>query len=50
MEDKKHRVTGYKRTEKICSKCGCRTVVESDFLSEAQALALHKCRKGKGEK
>ena len=50
MEEKKLKLPGYKRTESICSKCGWKTTVESDFLSEAQAFALHKCRKGKGEK
>ena len=49
-EEKKIKLPGYKRTEIICSKCGCKMVVESDYLSEVQAKAQHKCRKGKGEK
>ena len=49
-EEKKIRLTGYTRTEVICSKCGVKTIIESDFLSEAQMKAQHKCKKGKGEK
>ena len=49
-EEKKIKLPGYKRTEVLCSKCGCKMVVESDYLSEAQVKAQHKCRKGKGGK
>lgn len=46
-EEKKIKLPGYKRTEIICSKCGFKMVVESDYLSEVQAKAQHKCKKGK---
>ena len=46
-EEKKIKLPGYKRTEYRCDKCGCKTVVESDYLSETQAKAIHKCRKVK---
>lgn len=50
MSDKKVKITGYKRSSEECKKCGCRIVVESDFLSESQIKTLHHCRKGKSEK
>ena len=48
-EEKKMKLPGYKRTEITCSKCGVKTIIESDFLSDAQIKTLHKCTKGKGK-
>lgn len=47
MEDKKLKLPGYKVTRYTCEKCGCKTTVESDFLSDSQIKASHKCIKGK---
>ena len=49
-DEKKTKFYTYTRTEFTCSKCECKMVVESDYLSEAQVKAQHKCRKGKGGK
>ena len=46
-DEKKIKLPGYKRTEIICSKCGVKTIIESDFLSDTQMKTLHKCKKGK---
>ena len=49
MEEKKLKLPGYKRTESLCAKCGWKTIVESDFLSDTQLKTIHKCKgKGKG--
>lgn len=50
MEEKKLKLSGYKKREYTCSKCNVKTIVESDFLSDSEAKALHKCRKEKGRK
>ena len=42
-------LTGYKRIELSCEKCGNKIIVETDYLSETQAKSQHKCKKGKGE-
>lgn len=47
MEEKKPKLSGYKKREHTCSKCGIKTIVESDFLSDSEAKTLHKCKKGK---
>lgn len=47
MEEKKLKLSGYKKREYTCSKCNVKTIVESDFLSDSEAKALHKCKKGK---
>ena len=48
MEEKKLKLPGYKRTESLCPKCGWKTIVESDFLSDTQLKTIHKCKvKGK---
>ena len=46
-EEKKLKLPGYRKTEILCSKCGAKTIVESDFLSDTQMKTLHKCKKGK---
>lgn len=43
-------LTGYKRVEYTCSKCNEKIIVESDYLTDAQAKSIHKCRKVKSEK
>ena len=48
-EKVKH-LSGYKRIELNCDKCGSKVIVETDYLSETQAKGQHKCKKGKGEK
>lgn len=40
-------LTGYKRFEVTCAKCGSKVIIETDYLSETQAKAVHKCKKGK---
>ena len=49
MEEKKLKLPGYKRTESLCAKCGWKTIVETDFLSDSQIDNMHKCQKGKGK-
>ena len=48
-KEKKLKLPGYRKTEILCSKCGVKTIVESDFLSDTQMKTLHKCKKGKVE-
>lgn len=40
-------LTGYKKFELSCTKCGSKVIIETDYLSEAQAKTVHKCKKGK---
>lgn len=49
MEDRKLKLSGYKRKENTCSKCGWKTIVETDVLSDSQIDNVHKCQKGKGK-
>ena len=37
----------YLKTEQVCSKCGRKVIVETDYLSDSQARGLHKCSKEK---
>ena len=46
-EEKKLKLPGYRKTEILCLKCGVKTIIESDFLSDTQMKTLHKCKKGK---
>ena len=46
-DEKKLKLPGYRKTEILCSKCSVKTVIESDFLTDAQMKTLHKCKKGK---
>ena len=48
MKEKKLRLLGYKKTESLCLKCGWKTIIESDFLSDTQLKTIHKC-KGKNK-
>lgn len=40
-------VPGYKKINCTCEKCGCKFIVETDYLSESAAKAQHKCKKEK---
>ena len=48
--EKTPRLPGYKQYTFICDKCGRKTIVESDFLTDSQAKSVHKCVKEKSKK